>query len=190
MFAEEIEPTGAVPMELSLERYRHAALQTNQKNPAQVSSQAPVPAPNPASAMSLAPLNETDKRLQPRLLLNMFAGSTILKNEKLHFQATLNGWYGVPKQNWRLIYRASSHGFSAANFHRYCDGIAPTFVVALGAHGEISGGFSDVAWAKTRAKGGYIHSDRAFLFALCTDNQPPTKYNIIKKPYAICYHPE
>ncbi|RZB39287.1 hypothetical protein BDFB_009012 [Asbolus verrucosus] len=26
VFAEEVEPTGAVPMELSLERYRHAAL--------------------------------------------------------------------------------------------------------------------------------------------------------------------
>lgn len=57
-----------------------------------------------------------------------------------------------------------------------------------GSRGEISGGFSDVAWAKTSRKGGYIHSERAFLFAL--GNETPTKYDIIKKPYAICYHPE
>ncbi|GBP15840.1 Serine-enriched protein [Eumeta japonica] len=41
VFAEEVEPTGAVPMELSLERYRRAALQ-------------PAPRPDP------------DRRLQPR----------------------------------------------------------------------------------------------------------------------------
>lgn len=96
----------------------------------------------------------------------------------------------MPKQNWRLAFRASTHGFSAANFHRHCDGVAPTYVIALGSRGEISGGFSDVPWAKTNRKGGYIHSERAFLFSLCTDNEPPTKYDIIKKPYAICYHPE
>lgn len=96
----------------------------------------------------------------------------------------------MAKQNWRLIYRASTHGSSASNFHRYCDGVAPVFVIARGTNGEISGGFSDVAWATTNLKGGYIHSERAFLFALCTNTEPPTKYDIIKKPYAICYHPE
>lgn len=94
VFAEEVEPTGAVPMELSLERYRNAALQTSQKI-------APIPAsggggsgntfPNPQSMVGTM-FNENDKRLQPRLLLNMFPGTTILKNDKLHFQATLNGW--------------------------------------------------------------------------------------------------
>lgn len=117
MFAEEVEPTGAVPMELSLERYRHAALQT---------SKAPPPATVPVPG---CPMSENDKRLQPRLLLNMFPGSCILKNDKLHLQGALNGWYGVPKQTWRLVFRASAHGFSAAAFHRHCDGIAPTFTV-------------------------------------------------------------
>lgn len=82
VFAEEVEPTGAVPMELSLERYRHAALQTS-KVPANVPSNIPLPG---------GPLSENDKRLQPRLLLNMFPGSSILKNDKLHLQGVLNGW--------------------------------------------------------------------------------------------------
>lgn len=203
-------------MELSLERYRHAALQTSNKptQPQQIGPSAPGttattqsnaiasaagapamqndahnrPRANPHSAASK--LMDNDKRLQPRLLMNMFHASNILKNDKLHLQGALNAWYGAAKQNWRLVFRASSHGFSAAAFHRYCDGVAPVYVIAQGSGGEISGGFSDVAWAKTNRKGGYIHSDGSFLFALCTGNEPPTKYDIIKKPYAICYHPE
>lgn len=54
VFAEEVEPTGAVPMELSLERYRYAAL------------------PNKFRERS------EDKRLQPRVLLKLFPGSQIL----------------------------------------------------------------------------------------------------------------
>ncbi|ALC38966.1 CG7102 [Drosophila busckii] len=164
VFAEEVEPTGAVPMELSLERYRYAALHPNK-------------------------LVDNDKRLQPRLTVNMFPGSQILRNDKLALQGILNSWYGVPKQSWRLVYRASTHGYSSSAFHRYCDGVAPCMVIALGAHGEISGGFTDVAWAKTSRKGGYVHSERAFLFMLNPANgEQPVKFDIVKKPYAICYH--
>lgn len=134
---------------------------------------------------------ENDKRLQPRLLVNMFPGSQILKNDKMHLQSVLNNWFGVPKQNWKLIYRASSHGFSATSFHSICDGIAPLFVVALGHRGEISGGFTDVAWTQSNRKGTYIQSEKAFLFALNPNGtEAPVKFDIIKKPYAICYHPE
>lgn len=121
VFAEEVEPTGAVPMELSLERYRYAALQTSKTSSAMM-AQVQLP---------IGPISENDKRLQPRLLLNMFPGSIILKNDKLHLQGKLNSWYGMPKQLWRLVFRASSHGYSAAAFHRHCDGIAPTFTILL-----------------------------------------------------------
>lgn len=200
VFAEEVEPTGAVPMELSLERYRHAALQTSSKAPFFTNFTVPGSTPISATVSSLSgnhaiagtvtPFGENDKRLQPRLLQNLFPGSSILKNDKLHLQTTLNAWYGVPKQNWRLIFRASANGFSANAFHRYCDGVAPAFVIAQSSRGEISGGFTDVPWAKTNRKGGYIHSERSFLFTLCNEQEPPTKYDIVKKPYAICYHPE
>ncbi|XP_051858860.1 uncharacterized protein LOC117565272 isoform X2 [Drosophila albomicans] len=166
VFAEEVEPTGAVPMELSLERYRYAALHPNK-------------------------LVDNDKRLQPRLTVNMFPGSQILRNDKLALQSVLNGWFGVPKQSWRLVYRASTHGHGSSSFHRYCDGVAPCMVIGVGAHGEISGGYTDVAWAKTSRKGGYLHSERAFLFMLNPPNgEQPVKFDIVKKPYAICYHPD
>ncbi|KAK6631038.1 hypothetical protein RUM44_003210 [Polyplax serrata] len=165
VFAEEVEPTGAVPIELSLERYRYAAL------------------PNKFRERS------EDKKLQPRVSLSFFAGSQILVQDKISFQRVLNSWYGVPKQSWRLHYRASTHGFSAEAFHRHCDGIAPLFVIALGTRGDICGGFTDVAWSKTSSKGHYIPSDKAFLFSLVNSmNYPPMKFNIIKKPFAICYH--
>lgn len=212
VFAEEVEPTGAVPMELSLQRYRHAALQTSNKAPfftnsmvpgnnnSQISSSGTQSSNSNNNTSSTGALGgggggitsfvENDKRLQPRLLQNLFPGSSILKNDKLHLQTTLNAWYGMPKQNWRLVFRASANGFSASAFHRYCDGVAPVFVIAQSARGEISGGFSDVPWAKTNRKGGYIHSERSFLFTLYSEQEPQTKYDIIKKPYAICYHPE
>lgn len=203
-FAEEVEPTGAVPMELSLERYRYAALNSQKSGGPQLnhSVQSGTPGSNgslngekmndfwPEIGMTMDfPFPENDKRLQPRLLVNMFPGSQILKNDKMHLQSVLNNWFGAPKQNWRLIYRASGHGFSATGFHTICDGIAPLFIVGLGHRGEISGGFTDVAWKKSNRT--YIHSEKAFLFALNPNGtDQPLKFDILKKPYAICYHPE
>lgn len=97
-------------MELSLERYRHAALP------------------------SKYPEGTEDQRLRPRVSPHLFPGSLILNQDKSHFQRVLNAWFGQQKQTWRLIYRASSHGYSSAAFHRHCDGIAPTFVIVLVSH--------------------------------------------------------
>lgn len=62
------------------------------------------------------------------------------------------------------------------------------YVVALGQRGMISGGFTDVAWTQSNRNGTYIHSEKAFLFTL--NPNAPVKFDILKKPYAICYHPE
>ncbi|XP_047739160.1 uncharacterized protein LOC108682676 isoform X2 [Hyalella azteca] len=170
VFAEEVEPTGAVPMELSLERYRFAAL------------------PPKFSDSSSA---SDDKRLRPRVSLKFFAGSQILVNELTSMQRLLNSWYGSSKQMWRLVYRASTHGYSAEAFHRHCDGTAPTFVIVTGQQGEVCGGYSDIAWGKTNIKGRYVPSDKSFLFSLVNpQDAPPTKFPVIKKMFAICYHPD
>ncbi|KAJ8716367.1 hypothetical protein PYW08_013652 [Mythimna loreyi] len=165
VFAEEVEPTGAVPMELSLERYRRAALHA-----------APPPAPRP----------DTDKRTQPRLAVNMFTGSLILQQDKSAFQAVINNWCGTPKQSWRLIFRASTHGFSAQAFHSHCDGVAPVLLLVQLSRGEVVGGYCEAAWTAGGA-GGYIPAERAFLFAL---SDPPARYTLLKKAFALCYHPD
>jgi len=152
-------------MELSLERYRFAALPSKFQN-------------------------SEDKRVQPRTSLKLFQGSQLLSGDKCQFQTILNSWYGLPKQMWKLIFRASTHGFSADAFHQYCDGQSPTFVVIQGSNGHLCGGFSDVAWAKTTAnRGRYVASDNAFLFTLINSSDiPPTKYDVVKKMFAIAHH--
>lgn len=133
----------------------------------------------------------SDKRLHPRVSPFLFPSSQILSRDKVGFQRLLNQWYGISKQSWRLVYRASTHGYSAASFHRHCDNVCPTYVIVLGVRGEICGGFSDVPWGKTNSKAQYIASEKSFLFTL-TNNQdvPPTKFDIVKKSFAICYHPD
>ncbi|KAL6267537.1 hypothetical protein P5V15_000611 [Pogonomyrmex californicus] len=183
VFAEEVEPTGAVPIEMSLERYEFFT--PDRSSSSKFLRYRYAALPNKYSEVC------ADKRLQPRVSPFLFPGSQILSRDKVGFQRVLNQWYGVSKQGWRLVYRASTHGYSAASFHRHCDNICPTYVIVLGVRGEICGGFSDVPWGKTISKAQYIASEKSFLFTL-TNNQdiPPTKFDIVKKSFAICCHPD
>ncbi|XP_059469186.1 uncharacterized protein LOC132192950 isoform X2 [Neocloeon triangulifer] len=174
VFAEEVEPTGAVPIELSLERYRFAAL------------------PNKFREQS------EDKRYQPRMSCSLFPGSQILSltgsnsfgDDKLSYQRILNEWYGNPKQQWRLVFRASAHNFSAQAFHRICDGISPTYTIVASKQGHICGGFSNVPWERPQSKGYFAYSDKAFLFTLANNQDiPPTKFPVVKRMFAVVYVP-
>ncbi|RWS31696.1 uncharacterized protein B4U80_01927 [Leptotrombidium deliense] len=167
VFAEEVEPTGAVPMEISLERYRSAAL------------------PNKFGYTE-------ERKVQPRSSLKLFQSSQILTGDKLQYQRVLNSWFGVNKQAWKLLYRASTHGYSSDSFHHHCDGHFPTYVLVFGANGEICGGFSDVPWnASLSSRGRYVSSEKSFLFTLVNNvDVPPTKFDIVKKAFAIVNHPD
>ena len=64
-------------------------------------------------------------------------------------------------------------------------------ILLQGQNSEICGGYSDVAWTKTNVKGKYVQSDKAFLFSLVNPQEaPPMRFPIVKKMFAICYHPE
>ncbi|RWS14833.1 Serine-enriched protein-like protein, partial [Dinothrombium tinctorium] len=167
VFAEEVEPTGAVPMEISLERYRFAAL------------------PNKFG-------HTEDRRVQPRTSLKLFQSSQILTGERLQYQRILNSWYGVSKQVWRLLFRASTHGYSSDSFHHHCDGHSPTYVLVCGTNGEVCGGFSDVPWSTpSSSRGKYVASEKAFIFTLINNSDvPPTKFEVVKKAFAIVNHPD
>lgn len=161
VFAEEVEPTGAVPMELSLERYRRAAL--------------------------TAPTTNRPTRTQPRLAINLFAGTLILQHDKSQYQSVINNWCGTPKQSWRLVFRASAHGFSAQAFHTQCDSLSPLLIIVQSSRNEVFGGYTTVGWS--RAAGvGYIPAETGFLFGFT--GTEPTKYNLTKRPYALCNHPD
>lgn len=103
VFAEEVEVTGCVPMELVLERYRVAAL----------------------------PGKYEGARGRARAMPQLFPGSAVLPRDLAPLQRLLAAWANRPNHVWRLVYRASTHGFSANAFHSHCDNVYPTYVIVL-----------------------------------------------------------
>lgn len=164
VYADEVEPTRLVSMELSLQRYRNAALQKN--------------------------IQAEARYLKPRASERLFQGSLLLSGPNLPLQQQLNEWFGNKNQVWRLLHRASNHGHKAQAFHGDCDDIAPLFVVVLGPSGQLCGGFTDVPFARTNGrKSKYSASENAFLFSLVNAaNLPPTRFDIQKKMFAILSH--
>jgi len=205
VFAEEVEPTGAVPMEVSLERYRLAALPAKFREQQHQQQQHQL-LQRQQQQLLQHPSNQEDKRLQPRVPTKVFANSQILVRDRAPLQNILNQWYlsstigSRPNPNWKLVFRASQNDFSATEFHRICDGVSPLYILIQGPKGEVCGGFTDVPWAippvgsnPTHSlvnKGRYIASDKAFLFSLINVNgqMAPQKFEITKKTFAICYH--
>jgi hypothetical protein len=116
VFAQEVEPTGCVPMALSLERYRAAALCSldDQQLP-----------------------TKNDPRLTKRNSQKLFHHSLIINSERVGLGRVLQEWYQesqttTPLNNsWKLLYRASTHGFSAQDFHSRVDGLGPTYLLVL-----------------------------------------------------------
>lgn len=55
--------------------------------------------------------------------------------------------------------------------------------------GEVIGGYCEAGWAAAGAgaAGGYVSAERALLFSL---SEPPARYPLVKKPFALCHHPE
>ncbi len=76
----------------------------------------------------------------PRLL----RGSTILLDTQ--YDKFFQEWLGN-EYKWKLIYRASEHGYSAESFHHYCDDKGPTLVVIKSSGGWIFGGYTTQSWS-------------------------------------------
>lgn len=126
VFAEEVEPTGCVPITLSLERYRTAALGNFD------ASALTQPAPGGG---------ELDPRLTPRNATKLFHSSLIINNERAGLGKKLQEWHAALSSgtginintNWKCVYRATQHGFGAEDFHAKVDrlGSGPSLVVIL-----------------------------------------------------------
>ena len=72
-----------------------------------------------------------------------FLPNTKIVNEQ--YDDKLREWCGDYK--WKLIYRASEHGYSAKTFHEYCDDKGPTLVVLKSSGGWIFGGYTTQSWS-------------------------------------------
>ena len=81
----------------------------------------------------------------------------------------------------KLLYRASTDGDSAKDFHSKCDGKANTVTFVKSKNGRRFGGFSNKEW---NSNGQWITDNNAFVFSLETN----LIYPIMKSEPAIgCY---
>lgn len=124
--------------------------------------------------------------------LNVFVGSTLLTNE---YEEKLLEFIGSElassEQPWRLIYRASEHGFDASDFHRRCDTFAPTISIIHADSGNLFGGYTTVPWSSATVRADQP-DPTAFLFTLRNNlNVPPTKFPIAEgfQQCAISHNP-
>ena len=61
------------------------------------------------------------------------------------YDAKLREWTDYYK--WRLIYRASEHGYTASSFHECCNDKGPTLIVIKSDGGWIFGGYTTQSWS-------------------------------------------
>ena len=75
------------------------------------------------------------------LYLNM--NSNIIKD--CYYDDKLREWCGDYK--WKLLYRASEHGYTAESFHECCDDKGPTLIIIKSTNGCIFGGYTTQSWS-------------------------------------------
>ena len=73
------------------------------------------------------------------------------------YDAKLREWIGNDYQ-WRLIYRASEHEYTASSFHECCNDKGPTLIVIKSSGGWIFGGYTTQSWS-----GDGIYNDMIYL---------------------------
>ena len=86
--------------------------------------------------------------------------SELLVNTQLvnqQYDAKLREWIGNDYQ-WRLIYRASEHEYTASSFHECCNDKGPTLIVIKSSGGWIFGGYTTQSWS-----GRGIYNDMIYL---------------------------
>ncbi len=74
--------------------------------------------------------------------------SELLPNTHLvnqQYDSKLREWLGNDYQ-WKLLYRASEHEYSATSFHECCDDKGPTLVIIKSSGGWIFGGYTTQSW--------------------------------------------
>ena len=79
---------------------------------------------------------------------NMKKSSKLFPNSQLvnqQYDSKLREWLGNDYK-WKLLYRASEHGYSGKSFHEYCDDKRPTLVVIKSSEGWIFGGYTTQSW--------------------------------------------
>jgi len=98
----------------------------------------------------------------------LYEGTTLLDKS---LQKQLNEWYGKADKHWKIIYKASTDGWEATDFHKKCDNKGPTLTV-ISANKFLFGGFTPLHW---ESKGGYSWHEGSWIFSLTNPSNEPTK---------------
>ena len=72
-----------------------------------------------------------------------FLADTQIVNQQ--YDDILREWIG--DYEWKLLYRASEHDYTAKSFHEYCDDKKPTLIVIKSSGGWIFGGYTTQSWS-------------------------------------------
>ncbi len=72
-----------------------------------------------------------------------FLSDTILVSQQYDDQ--LREWVG--NYDWKMIYRASEHEYTAKSFHEFCDDKGQTLVIIKSSGGWIFGGYTTQSWS-------------------------------------------
>eukprot|EP00347_Sterkiella_histriomuscorum_P004181 403361438 len=69
---------------------------------------------------------------------------------------------GIDKK-FNLLFRGSTHGFTASQFHELCDNKGSTITFVLNEFGQVFGGYASLSWTSTHQ---YCSDPSAFVFSL------------------------
>ncbi len=109
------------------------------------------------------------------------------------YDVKLREWLGNDYK-WRLIYRASEHGYTSYSFHKYCDDKGPTLIVIKSDGGWIFGGYTTQSWSENSPNSFSScekKDDDAFIFTLKNPHRvEPSRYfsNKEMKGTICCNH--
>jgi hypothetical protein len=83
-------------------------------------------------------------------------------------------------KQFSLLWRGSSDGFTAQEFHRRCDGHSNTVTVILDTKGNIFGGFTPVEWESGEWHSKADDSQKSFLFILKNPHNIPAMRFVLR----------
>lgn len=87
---------------------------------------------------------------------------------------------------WKLMYRATTDGFLAKDFHRKCDFVANTLTVVKTTTGNIFGGFTTRHWKTKKLT---LKDADAFIYSLVNKEDKPFKVMCPHYKFAIACNP-
>ena len=98
---------------------------------------------------------------------------------------------GPAQRRFKLLFRSSRDGASAAAFHSRCDAQGPTLTLIKDMDGNVFGGYTAVHWSSPAADdnllsyGWYFHDHAAFLYTVVNPHaDPPALFPLTVGAYA------